>query len=148
MPMHVVRFGSTDDVPVAFNVTLVPTVETDAIVIIPPDKDPTSVAEVGGNTQGTLYISFNQGSLTSLNIRLYDSYKGLPASAADWYQEVIESDANGTATLFPMVITLTASAQVAWHFPIGAAQAMKVTVQGTGSNAGATLGLHIALRSN
>lgn len=146
--MHTIRYGSTDDLASQYTVTLIPTAETDAILIIPPDKLPTSVAEVGGNTQGTLYIAYNQGSANQTIIRMYDAYKGLPASAADWYQEVIESDTAGVATLYPFTIVLTASANVAWQFPIGAMQAMKFTVQASGTVTNSVLTLTAALRSN
>ena len=145
--MHVIRFGSTDDLAPEYSVALVPTVETDAITMIPPEKLATSIVEPGGNTQGTLYIDLNLGSLTNVKVRFYDSYLGLP-TAADWYQEVVETDTSGVGTLDPFVVTLTASARIAYHFPIGATQAMKITVQGTGTQTGATLKLNAALRSN
>ena len=103
--MHTVRYGSTDDIATAYVVSIIPTAETDAIKIIPPDKDPTSVAEISGNTQGTLYIKYNQGSLTSTTIKVYDAYKGLPG-ATDWYQELVEVDSTttGVATMLPFSI--------------------------------------------
>lgn len=145
--MHVVRFGSTDEVSPQFSVTPAPTAETDALLLLPPDKVPTSVIEPGGNTQGTLYVTANMGSASALIIRIYDAYLGNPTSS-QWFQETIESDTLGVATLYPYQLVLTSSAQISWSFPVPAVQAMKFTVQASGTATGSILGLTVALRSN
>lgn len=146
--MHVVRYGSTDDLSNNYSVTIVPSAETDAVVLIAPDKVPTSVVEPGGNTQGTLYVAFTPGSLSAAIIRIYDAYIGQSDGTTLWFQETIESDTLGVATLYPYEIVLTASSNISYSFPIPAVQAMKFTVQASGTTTGSAIKLTVAMRSN
>jgi hypothetical protein len=145
---EVVRFASTGDVAAyASGTGTVPTSETDAIVCLDTDVLATSVISVGGNTQGTLYIDFTKGSLTNVTIKVYGAYLVNPGSS-DWFQETQEADSSGVATLYPYSIVLGATTKVAWHFPIGAYRAVKVTVTGSGTQTSGILNLHLAVRSN
>lgn len=124
--------------------------ETNAIVLQPLSADAAELAQPGGNTQGTLYIDFTKGSLTKVQIRLYGSYKTNPgaATAADWFQETVETDTAGVATLDLFVIELTATARIAYHFPIGAYSALKWTVQSVGTTTSSAIKLDCCLRTN
>jgi len=145
---QVVRFDSAIDLATyTTGAGTVPTSETDAIVIKDIDVDSGSIASIGGNTQGTLFIDFTKGSLTNVVIKFYGSYKGDPGSS-DWFPETEESSSSGTLTLNNINITMTASGTKMWHFPIGACRAYKITVQGTGTATGSSLKLYLGLRSN
>src|SRR3990167_5896305 len=133
--------SSTELAPEYAPGTTVANTETDAIIVLALDVDPDSVAEAGGNTQATLYINSVKGSLTNTQIRIYCSYINNP-TASDWYQEVVETDTSGVATLDPLVLTFTADAKVAYHFPIGAYKALKVTVGSTGTITGSSITLN------
>lgn len=152
--MDTIIFSSSTELGIEYNPmtgevpNVVPLEEVDAIIVKPLNVDSASVAEIGGNTQGTLYIDFIIGALTGVNIRFYGSRVGNPV-AADWRQEVVETDTAGVATLDPFSIRLTASTRIAYHFPVGAYQAFKVTIEGTGvGNAGSAIKLNLGLRNN
>lgn len=142
-----IQFSSSISLPTQYGSVIVPTSETDAIIIKGLDVDSASVAEVGANTQGTLYIDFTKGSLTNVAIKFYGSYVANPA-ATDWYQEVVETDSTGVATLDPFSIVLTATAKIAFHVPIGAYRTFKITVTGTGTATNSLLKLNFGLRNN
>lgn len=140
-----VKFSSSIELGTQYSVTGISNTETDAIVAF---ASPSSVVAPSGNTQSTLYINYNAASLTHCYIRVYDSYVAVP-TATDWYSEVIESDAaNGSATLAKFLIDLTGSGQLAYHIPIGAVNAMKVTVQSVGTTTNSSITLNWAFRNN
>jgi hypothetical protein len=145
----VTRFASTGDIAAyASGTGTVPVIETAAITCLDTDVLATSVISVGGNTQGTLYIDFTKGSLTNVTIKVYGSYVGSPTSS-DWYSETQEVDSTGTATLYAYQIVMAdTTAKYAWHFPIGAYRALKITVTGSGTQTGGILNLHLGVRSN
>lgn len=143
----VVRYISSVELGAQYTAAPVPTSETDAITIKNPHIDSASVADIATNTQATLLIKFTIGSLTNVKIRVYGSHLENP-TATDWYQEVIETDASGVATLDKQVITLAASTTIAYHKLVGAYKAYKVTVEGTGTATNSTLTLNLALRVN
>jgi len=148
--MTIITYPSATELGTEYTVTPVPTDETDAIIIKPASVDSSSVADVGGNTQGTLFINFTKGSLTKVTIKTYGSYKNNPG-ASDWYQEVIEKDdatTLGKVTLGKQYIELDASTKIAYHFPLGAFKSFKVTVQGTGTASNSSLTLNAALKVN
>jgi len=149
--MQVISYPSSVELGTTYTVTPVPTAaETDAIIIKPRSSDSTSVADIGGNTQGTLYIDFTKGSLTSLTIKTYGSLKNDPG-AGDWYIETIEKDDDttlGKITLGEQYITLTATGKLAWHFPIGAFRSYKITIQGVGTATNSALTLDCSLKVN
>lgn len=146
----VVRFDSSIDLPAQYAVGTpvgVANAETDAIVV-EDLEDTTVVASVAGNTQGTLYVAFTKSSLTNCTIKVYGSYLKAP-TASDWYQEVVESDSSGVATLNAFSIVLTADATVVYHFPIGSYRSLKVTVASTGTPVvGSAIKLNLGLRNN
>lgn len=143
----VTRYISSVELGAQYSAAPVPTSETDAIVIKNPHIDTSSVADIASNTQATLFIKFTKGSLTNVKIRVYGSHLENPSSS-DWYQETIETDASGVATLDPQVITITSDAVIAYHKLVGAYKAYKVTVEGTGNATGSSLTLNLALRVN
>ncbi len=133
----IIRFPQVIDIFTQYVVTAtnLPTTETIAIKCVDADVLNTVVAEVAANTQLTLYIKYTKGAgETGCKIRFYDSYKGDPGAlnSGDWYQETIESDTLGVATLYPFEIDLTASFQGSYAIPIGAIRAFAVTVQSYG----------------
>ena len=145
-----IRFDSSVDIPTQYVVastTGVVNAETTAITVQEIEYLSTSVASVSGNTQATLYIKFVKGSLTNCSIKVYGSYVGDPA-ATDWYQEVVETDSTGVATLDAFSIVLTATATIAYHFPIGAYKALKITVGSTGTITSSAITLTLGLRNN
>lgn len=143
-----VKFPSATEVPIGYEASPVLLSEVDAIILKPLSADSSSIAEVGGNTQGTLYIDFIKGSLSKASIRIYGSYKANPGSG-DWYQETIETDSAGTATLDEFVIDLTSNKKISYHIPLGAYKSFKITVEGIGaSNTGSSIKLNIGLRTN
>jgi hypothetical protein len=145
---EVVRFASASDVAtISYTDATIPTTEADAIVLLDTDVLATSVTSVGGNTQGTLFIDFTKGSLTSVTIKIYGSYMGNP-TATDWYQETEETSSSGVLTLNPLSIVVTATSRYEWHFPIGALRAAKITVLTTGTVTSSALKLSVGLRSN
>ena len=145
----VVRYASAGDVVTYTSPSTVSNTETDAIVLLDTDVLATSVASVGGNTQGTLYMNFTIGSLTTVTIRLYGSYLSNP-TATDWFIETEESSSSGVLTLNNVGIVLTATTTVPkmWHFPIGACKAYKITIQSSGTITSSSIFLAVALRSN
>ena len=144
----VTRFASVGDVAAyASGTGTVPVTETTAITCLDTDVLATSIISVGGNTQGTLYIDFTLGSLTNCSIKVYGSYVGSPTSS-NWFQETQEVDTAGVATLYPYSILMTGNTKVAWHFPIGAYRALKITATGSGTQTGGILNLHLGVRSN
>ena len=149
--LYVITYPSCTELAKEYTVTPLPTVaETDAILIKSVPIDSTSAAEISGNSQGTLFIKFTLGSLTNVIIRMWGSYKADP-SATDWYEETIEKDDTTTLGLMSLggqEITLTANCAFAYHFPIGAFQAYKITVQGTGTATNSAITLNCALRVN
>lgn len=147
--MQVIRYNSEIDLGVQYGPVIVPTVtETNAIVISAPDvAGPTSVASNEGNTQATLYLDFTKGSLTNVSVKIYGSYLASP-TANDWYQETVETDAVGVATLDPFSIVLTATARIAYHFPLGAYRTIRITVQGNGTATSSLMKLNLGLRNN
>jgi hypothetical protein len=144
---NIVRFPSSTEIPIKYSAVGVSNTETDAIVVKPIDKNPTSIAEIGGNTQATLYIDFTKDTLTKVQIRVYGSYLGNP-TANDWFQETVETDSVGVATLDKFVIELSASARIAYHIAIGAYQAFKITVQSVGTVGSSAITLNLGLRTN
>lgn len=144
---EIIKFPSVVELPTQYGAVIVPTAETTAITLKALDVDSTSVAEVGSNTQGTLYIDFTKGSLTNVAIKFYGSYVADPGTN-DWYQEVVETDATGVATLDAFSIVLTATARVAYHIPLGAYKAFKVTVTGSGTATGSSIKLNFGMRNN
>jgi len=149
--LYTITYPSSIEQAKEYDGNPVPLTETDAVVIKPVSQDPTSAATIGGNSQGTLFINFQKGSLTNVVIRMYGSYLPNPTDN-DWYEETIEKDDTttlGLVTLGGQQITLTNDCKYTYHFPIGAFQAYKITVQGTGSsNTGSSLKLNVALRIN
>jgi len=147
--METIRFSSSVELATAYVAAAgaVPTSETAAITVKGLDVDSSATAEVSGNTQATLYINFTKGSLTNVSIKIYGSYLENPGSG-DWYQEVVETDSTGVATLDAFSIVLTANAVVVYHFPIGAYKALKVTVTGSGTQTGGALTLNLGFRTN
>ena len=148
--MDIVKFPSTIELGTEYKVlaaTGIANTEADAIVIKDLDVDSTSVAGIGSNTQASLFIDFTKGSLTNAIIKIYGSYIGSP-TASDWYQEVVETDTSGVATLDAFSIVLTANAKIVYHFPIGAYRAFKVTVGSTGTKTNSAIKLNLALRNN
>src|SRR6185436_20243957 len=147
--MHtIVSFPESTEVATPYVVaaaTGIANTETDAITILNLDADQTTVASIGSNTQATMYIKFTKGSLTSTTIRIYGSYLRIPTSA-DWYQEVVETDSTGVATLDPFSIVISSTAQIAYHFPIGAYKALKITVASTGTITNSAITLNVGLR--
>lgn len=142
----VVRFDSAIDLPAEYSVTSVANTETDAIVI-KDSEDATVIASAAGNTQASLYINWVNSDITNCTIRVYGTHLKAPA-ATDWYQEVVETDSSGVATLDKFSIVLTASTRIVYHFPIGSYRGLKVTVAGSGTPAGGTLKLNLGLRNN
>jgi len=142
--MEYVKFPSSVEVVSYDSAGVLSNTETDAIVL----DDDDSIAETvkaPANTQATLYINFTKGSLTNAIIRFY----GSPLkNATDWYQETQEVDSNGTATLYPFNITLTADTKAIYNFPIDAVRSYKITVQGTGTTTGSRIKLSLGLRNN
>lgn len=148
--MMIVTFPSSTEVPTGYSASPVPTSETDAIVVKSPEVDTSSVASIGGNTQGTLYIKFTKGNLTKAQIRIYGSYVANPG-ANDWYQESFENPDTtniGTSNLYPFIIELTADTQISYHIPLGAYKAFKVTIKGVGTATGSSIVLNLGLRTN
>jgi len=149
--LYTITYPSSIEQAKEYSASPVPLTETDAVIIKPVAQDPLSVATIGGNSQGTLFIDFTKGSLTNVVIRMYGSYLPNPTDD-DWYEETIEKDdatTLGLVSLGGQEITLTSNCKYTYHFPIGAFQAYKITVQGTGtSNTGSTLKLNVALRVN
>lgn len=148
---YTITYPSSPELAQEYSASPVPLTETDAIIIKGVDSEFASVADIGGNTQGTLYINFVKGNLTKVVIRTYGSYLKNPTDD-DWYQEVIEKDdptTLGLVTLGEQYIELSANAKIAYHFPIGAFKAYKITVQGYGtSNTNSSITLNCALRVN
>jgi hypothetical protein len=144
---YAIRYTSADDLASYAPSGTVSNTETTALTVKDIDIDSDSVASIGGNTQGTLFINFTKGSLTNCTIRIYQSYLGNP-DTGDWYQETSEADSSGALTLNPLTIVLTATAKLTWHFPIGAARATKVTVQSLGTVTASNIKLYLSLRSN
>jgi hypothetical protein len=142
-----VRYDSAIELGAYTSDDIVPTDETDAIVIKDIDVDATSIASVGGNTQATLYIDFTLGSLTNCTVRIYQSYLGNP-TATDWYQETSETESSGALTLNLLRIVMTADTKKTWHFPIGASRATRITIQGSGTQDDSLIHLRLGLRSN
>ena len=125
--------------------------ETAAIKVVGLDVDATTVAEVASNTQMTLYVKYTKGTEDGIKIKFYDGYKADPGvlSSGDWYQEVVEADTNGVATLYAFEVDLTATATIAYHIPIGAVRAFLVSVQAYGAGAtSGTLTLTLGFRTN
>ena len=154
---NTIRFSSAiDQKTVSLSGAQIPLTETDELIVTDIDVQAIAggnmgqneVASVGGNTQGTLYMDVTMGSLTSIVIKPYGSYKGLPASAGDWFMETDETDSSGNLTLNQLQITITQSGRYMFHFPIGACRANKFTVAGAGATTGAVLNLAVGLRSN
>ena len=148
--MMIVTYPSSTELGKEYSITPVPTAETDAILIKPVGVDSASAADIGGNTQGTLFINFTKGSLDKITIRTYGSYKNNP-SAGDWHQEVIEKDDTttlGLVTLGVQYIEISATAKIAYHFPVGAFRSYKITIQGTGTATGSVLVLNCSLKVN
>jgi len=145
--METIKFAEATD-QATYTASPVPTTETDAIIAKEVGADSTSVISVGNNTQGTLYIDFTKGSLTSCIIRLYGSPYANPTSG-QWFTETEESSASGVLTINPISIVLTdTTAKKMWHFPLGANRSYKITVQGTGTATGSSITLVLSLRSN
>ena len=137
-----------------YTATPIPTTETDAVFLYALEASPMTAAEPVGNSQGTLFINYNQGSLTSCDIRIYGSYKYLPTTG-QWYSETVEADTGGSAALSAFFIHLTASATgtgsnspLMYHFPIGAVRSLKVTVIGNGTASSSSLTLNVGVRVN
>jgi hypothetical protein len=149
--LYTITYPSSIEKAKEYNGSPVPLTETDAVIIKPVAQDPTSAATIGGNSQGTLFIDFTKGNLANVVIRMYGSYLPDPTKN-DWYEETIEKDDAtnlGLVSLGGQEITLTSNCKYTYHFPIGAFQAYKITVQGTGaSNTGSSLKLNVALRIN
>lgn len=148
--MEIVKFPSTIELGTQYSVlaaTGVANTETDAIVIKDLDVNSAVVAGVGSNTQASLFIDFTKGSLTSVTLKVYGSYIGNP-TAADWYQEVVETDTSGVATLDPFSIVISATSKLVYHFPIGSYRAVKITVGSTGTITNSAIKLNLALRNN
>lgn len=148
----VVKFPSTIELGKQYFIDTpsgVANTETDAIVVYPLEADNTSVAEIGSNTQCTLYIDYASGSLTNATIRLYGSYLPIPG-ANDWYSETLEDDntITGVATLVKYSIVLTNSFRGAWHFPIGAYRAFKITVASSGTITNSSIKLNLGMKIN
>jgi hypothetical protein len=150
-----IRFASTLDLKTysadATAIAAMNYTETTAIVLKDVDIDQSYVTSVGGNTQGTLYINFTKGSLTSMDIYFYGGYEGNPdaASAAGWFSESDETDTSGVLALNQLSIHLTADNKMMFHFPIGACRAYKITVKPSGTaTTGAAISLAVGLRSN
>ena len=148
--MMTITYPSSTELGKEYSITPVPTSETDAILIKPVGVDSASAADIGGNTQGTLFIKFTKGSLDKITIRTYGSHKNNP-TATDWYQEVIEKDDTttlGLVTLGKQYIEIAADATIAYHFPVGAFRSYKITIQGTGTATGSALTLNCSLKVN
>ena len=148
--MITITYPSSTELGKEYSITPVPTAETDAILIKPVGVDSASVADIGGNTQGTLFIDFTIGSLDKVIIRTYGSYKNNPG-ADDWHQEVIEKDdatTLGLVTLGVQYIELSADAKIAYHFPIGAFKSFKITIEGSGTATNSVLVLNCSLKVN
>ncbi len=144
--MQTIKFAEATDIA-AYEFNPVPTTETDAIVVKSVDVDNNSVISVGNNTQGSLYIDFTKGSLTSVSIKLYGSPYSNPTST-QWFPETEESSSSGVLTLNDLSISMTADGRKMWHFPLGANRSYKITVTGTGTNTGSKIKLVLSLRSN
>jgi hypothetical protein len=148
--MEIVKFPSSIEVA-TYESSPVSNVEANAIVIREPDIDSSSTISVGSNTQGTLYIDFTKGNLTNAIIRLYGSYLNSGGSfGSEWFIETVEDTTSGSGdvSLYDMRIVLTSSCQRMFHFPLGACRMYKITVQGTGDNAGSSIKLAVGLRNN
>ena len=148
--MQTITYPSSTELGKEYSVTPVPTAETDAILIKPVGVDSASAADIGGNTQGTLFIDFTVGSLSKITIRTYGSFKNNP-EAADWHQEVIEKDDTttlGLVTLGVQYIEISANAKIAYHFPIGAFKSYKITIEGSGTATNSVLKLNVSLKVN
>ncbi|MEM5785003.1 MAG: hypothetical protein QW469_00490 [Candidatus Aenigmatarchaeota archaeon] len=147
--MEIIKFAeATDQAIYQTGDTGVPLSETDAIVVLSPDVNPTSVISIGNNTQGTLYIDFTKGSLDGVEIKLYGSPYPNPSST-QWFSETEESSSSGVLNLNDISINITSNSKKMWHFPLGANRSYKITIKGLGtSNANSSLTLILSLRSN
>lgn len=148
--LYTITYPSSTELSKEYTASPVPTVETDAILIKSVPIDSASSATISGNSQGTLFIDFTKGSLTNVVIRMYGSYKANPGDN-DWYEETIEKDdptTLGLVSLGGQEIVLTNNCKFTYHFPIGAFQAYKITVSGTGNATGSKITLNCALRVN
>ena len=115
----------------------IPTSEAIAIKCVPLDKDSKSTVEPAANTQASLYFNYTKGSETGVKIRFYDSPlgDGGALNSGNWYQEQIEADTLGVATLYAFEIDLTATQQGIYHLPFGAIRSFIVTVTTYGGGA-------------
>ena len=132
----------------------IPTSETAAITCQGIDVNGPQGYEASANSQMTLYISYTHGTETGVKLKFYDSYVGKPAvfvagsGSADWYQETIESDSSGVATLYPFEIDLTASAVIAYNIPVSALRSFLVSVTSYGASNTGALTLTLGFRVN
>lgn len=146
--MQTVKFAKAQSSKAYASAGTVPTSETDAIILAEVEYATTpNCVDASDNTQATLYIDFTKGSLTNVLIKIYGSPVSSPA-AADWYTETTEASSSGAITLYPLILTLTATTKSTWHFPIGANRGLKVTVTGTGTATSSELNLRLNLRNN
>ena len=148
--MEIVKFPSSIELGIQYVVLAaagIENTEADAIVVKDLDVDGTTTAGIGSNTQASLFIDFTKGSLTNATIKIYGSYLGSP-TASDWYQEVVETDSTGVATLDAFSIVLTANAKIVYHFPIGSYRAFKVTIASSGTKTNSAIKLNLGLRNN
>jgi hypothetical protein len=134
---------------------LIPTSETAAIVCKGIDVNGPQGYEASANSQMTLYISYTKGAgETGVKLKFYDSYVGKPATfvagsgSADWYQETIEADTLGVATIYPFEIDLTVTGQYAYNIPVSALRSFLVSVASYSAGTPGALTLTLGFRVN
>jgi hypothetical protein len=130
--------------------TAIPTSETIALKCVPLDTDATATAEPGANTQATLYFNYTHGTETGVKIKFYDSPEGDGGAlnSGNWFQEQIESDTLGVATLAAFEIDLTATAQGVYHLPFGAIRSFIVTITSYGGTNTGAITLQLGMKTN
>jgi hypothetical protein len=149
-----IRYPATVDLLPSYTgaTTTLSKTEYAAITCLATDVIITNDAEVQADSQLTLYVNYTKGTEDGIKIRFYNAHVKSPATfpSTDWYQETIESDTLGVATLYPFEIDLAAtSGCISYDLPVSATVAFLVSVQayGAGATTG-TLTMTLAARTN